>query len=439
MKKVLLLACFIYIVSINTNAQKISPYLYGQNFWLANGDENRQGYLHLLWPKVAESGVKIIRIGGNLYNHQFPDNSRLLGMVDSVKKIGAQPLVQVPYFYTKKQTVDLVNFLNTTNKRNVRFWSIGNEPSLEKEKIKIEETYIYLKTIATAIKSVDPSLKVFVYDECYLYDDYARICGGDLDMAGKTDKGAWLIDGISFHCYPNGEMNNRDQAIFSGPASIRSQVVKLMNIIDAGNKKYNRTGDARLLWALTETNITYLNPDRELSGFGNPSFLGGQYMAEMFGIGMEFGAFSIHQWCINETDQVSTDFGFIGSPADFKLRSSYYHMQMMNRYMTGEFVKTFSNYSYVKSIGTQNENEICVMLLNQDNLRDLEFELQFNKTDFSAKPLLINVPLNLDKKYSGTIPNQSTLILIFNKQGELQKQVSYSLKNNLKNQAPEIR
>ena len=112
---------------------------------------------------------------------------------------------------------------------------------------------------------------------------------------------------------------------------------------------------------------------------------------------------------------------------------------MMNHYMTGEFVKTFSNYSYVKTIGTQNENEICVMLLNQDNLRDLEFELQFNRTDFSAKPLLISVPLNLDKKYSGTLQNQSTLILIFNKQGELQKQVSYSLKNNLKNQAPEIR
>ncbi len=360
-------------------------------------------------------------------------------MVDSVKKIGALPLVQVPYLYTKKQTTDLVTFLNTSNKRDIKYWSIGNEPSLEKEKIKIEEAYIYLKTIANAIKSVDPALNVFIYDECYLFDDYARVCGGDLDMAGKTDKGAWLIDGISFHCYPNGEMTNREQAIFSGPASIHSQVVKLMNILETANKKHNRTGDAKLLWALTETNITYLNPDREISGFGNPSFLGGQYMAEMFGIGMEFNAFSIHQWCLNETDQVSTDFGFIGPPADFKFRSSYYHMQMMSRYLKGDFIKTYSNYSYVKSFATVTADEICVLLLNEDNTRDLEFELQFNKTDFSAKPLLINVPVNMDKKYTGALPNQSTLILIFNKNGELQKQISYSLKNNLKNQPPEIR
>jgi hypothetical protein len=439
MKKTILLFSFFALMAINGYSQQVSPFLFGQNYWLANGDENRQGYLHLLWPTIKESGVKMVRIGGNLYNHQFPDNKKLLGMIDSIKGIGVEPLLQVPYFYSTKQTVDLVTFLNISNKRNIRYWSIGNEPSLEHEKIKIEDTYKYLKTIASALKSVDPNLKIFVYDECYLTDDYARICGGDLDLTGKTEKGVWLVDGISFHSYPNGEMTNREQAIFNGPASIRNQVIKLLKYVDEANKKNNREGDAKLLWALTETNVTYMNPDRELSGFGNTSFLGGQFMAEMFGIGMEYGAFTVNQWCIHESDRVSSDFGYIGAPADFKLRSSYYHMKLMSQYLKGNFTKSSSNYSYVKTIATVSDTQIFVMLMNQDNLRDLDYDLQFNNIDITVKPLLVNVPVNLEKKYSGILPNQSTMILIFNRQGELQKQISYSLKNNLKNQPPEVK
>jgi hypothetical protein len=38
-------------------AQPISAYLYGQNHWLADGDEGRVGYIHNLWPQVKASGV----------------------------------------------------------------------------------------------------------------------------------------------------------------------------------------------------------------------------------------------------------------------------------------------------------------------------------------------------------------------------------------------
>jgi len=58
-------------------AQDISPWLIGQNHWLAHGDEGRTGYLHLLWPRVAESGVRLVRIGGNGYERSFPDRQRL--------------------------------------------------------------------------------------------------------------------------------------------------------------------------------------------------------------------------------------------------------------------------------------------------------------------------------------------------------------------------
>ena len=35
-------------------AQTVSPYLFGQNYWMEQGSEGgRPGYLHLLWPRVS--------------------------------------------------------------------------------------------------------------------------------------------------------------------------------------------------------------------------------------------------------------------------------------------------------------------------------------------------------------------------------------------------
>ena len=46
-------------------AQTVSPYLFGQNYWMEPGSEaGCPGYLRLLWPRVEESGVRLIRIGG---------------------------------------------------------------------------------------------------------------------------------------------------------------------------------------------------------------------------------------------------------------------------------------------------------------------------------------------------------------------------------------
>ena len=65
-------------------AQEISPLLFGQNHWLGQGDEGRTGYLHLLWPKVQEAGVKLVRIGGNSYNIRPPSRARWTASVSTV-------------------------------------------------------------------------------------------------------------------------------------------------------------------------------------------------------------------------------------------------------------------------------------------------------------------------------------------------------------------
>jgi hypothetical protein len=267
MKRIILFTIVIISLNIRLHAQEISPYLFGQNHWIATGDENgRIGYMDLLWPKVKESGVKSIRIGGNGYNHNLPERKRLTAMIDSIHKIGAEPILQVPQNFTAIQAMELVEYFNKVVNKKVQFWAIGNEPLLHKE-FTIDQIHDYIMRIAPAMKKVDPTIKIFVFDECELREEaYRALCGGRLDIAGLKENGAWLIDGFNFHRYPNGREFGRDNVVFSGPENILKQSILLTQIMDEADKKYNRTGDAKLMWGLTEVNVTYANPDREISG-----------------------------------------------------------------------------------------------------------------------------------------------------------------------------
>lgn len=109
MKRAIALTITVLGLTAVLKAQEISPYLFGQNHWIAEGDEgNRVGYLHLLWPKVQASGITMVRIGGNGYNRHLPERPRLTAMIDSIRRIGAEPILQVPRNFTAIQAMELV-------------------------------------------------------------------------------------------------------------------------------------------------------------------------------------------------------------------------------------------------------------------------------------------------------------------------------------------
>lgn len=439
MKRYLLLALGLSLLNSASKAQQISPWLFGQNHWMAQSDEgNRPGYINLMWPKVAESGIEMVRIGGNGYEKRFPNQERLSAMIDSIRKAGAEPLLQIPRTYSASQAAQVVRENKYTKGKGARFYTIGNEPLLN-QKNTIEEVYTYINRIAPAMKDVDPNIKIFIFDESSMMkEQYERVVDGDLDLTKKDAKGRYLIDGITFHSYPNGRDFNRDDVVFTGPYRIRKQTKELLEMIKKANQKNERTGDAQLLWGLTETNVTYMNPNREISGYGNPSFLGGQFIAEIYGIGLEYGAFTVDPWCISETDRVSSDFGYLGLPSEFFPRSSYYHTQMMAQNMKGKFLPSNSNNAYVKTIGTLSDSTICIMIMNENQTHDFEFDLILGQGGDSAKPLIIHTNLNLHKTISGTIPNQTTLMFVLSKTGEIKRRYTYGLSQNLKIQPPKL-
>jgi hypothetical protein len=420
-------------------AQTISPYLYGQNHWMADGDEGRVGHLDELWTKVKDSGVTIVRIGGAGYESHFPPRDKLNTMIDNIQSTGAEVLLQVPRHFTALQAQELVEYYTKTDKRRVKFWSVGNEPLLHDEQT-LPEVHTYLLRILNAMREVSADIKIFVFDEAALrIPAYTALIGGDMDITGLKKNGRWLIDGVTFHNYPNGKQFTRDDVIFAGPQKILGEIKTLKALMAQANAKHNRKGDEALLWGLTEVNVTWQNPDREISGYGNPSFLGGQFIAEIFGFGMEHGAYMVNPWCINETDRIITDFGYIGMPSEFYPRSSYYHMQMMSTHMKGAFVLNQDNQNYVKTIATTDKNTVALMVMNQHPAQNFDFDVSLNgKNADSEKPLLIAVSADISAHFSGNIPAQTTQILVFNKKGKLQKTVTYDLAHNLKEKPPTV-
>ena len=420
-------------------AQAVSPYLFGQNYWLEQGSEGgRPGYLQLLWPQVTASGVRLVRIGGNAYEHDFPEEKRLVAMIAAVRAAGAEPLLQVPSRSSAAEAAALVLRLNASPATRVRFWSIGNEPLLRKPDI-IQEVHGYLMRIAPAMKKADPTIAIFVFDECEMRAPaFEALCGGRLDITGQNPDGTWIVDGFTFHRYPFGKEFTRDDVVVRGAADIRKGATELVAMMARADQKHGRTGDARLKWGLTEANVTWANPDRRVEGFGNPSFLGGQFLAEVFGIGMELGAFTVAPWCISETDHAETDFGYLGLPPEFHPRSSYYHMQLMARHMGGSFVPSRTNDGKVKSIATRDGDGVAVMLLNQLQDRDLDYDLALSKDAASTKPLVVQVDAGLAVAVAGRLPRETTTLLRFDREGRPLQQYTYGRQHNVENQAPEV-
>ena len=60
---------------------------------------------------------------------------------------------------------------------------------------------------------------------------------------------------------------------YQSPAEQWVEALPLGNGI-IGAMVHGRTGKEELVWGLTETNVTYANPNREISGYGNPKFPG---------------------------------------------------------------------------------------------------------------------------------------------------------------------
>jgi hypothetical protein len=176
--------------------------------------------------------------------------------------------------------------------------------------------------------------------------------------------------------------------------------------------------------AVTEANVDYSNPAGDgVSGLGAESFIGGQFWAELIGIAMQKGVGFVTFWSAIE----GSELGYISGDGTTK-RPSYYHLQMMAQNFGGTSVAATDNQANVKTFGAADANTVAVMILNQDNASSFNYTVRLDTGTVSGtNALKVNVDAGIAVEYSGTIATESTIVLVFNTSGVIQKKIEYKL------------
>ena len=428
----------------------IPAHFFGINAWMPTriGNENKGGKLEQKWLEIENSGVKIMRYGGiavdRIQNDLNPNwtevKNQYLALVDSMRSRGIEPLLQVPYWggtYTPAQAAALVTFINgPPNSRAVKYWSIGNEPDLDKENYPykpVTTTKIanYTRSFSAAMKAVDSTIKIVGPDLTWgnptLLDPLTTCNGTGDDITGPIpNTSLYYVDIISFHAYQGfGGDQERDDVIEALAPSGGFQD-RLADLKTRLTGCHNRTGLNAILIAVTETNVGHQNTNdyesaSDIDGVDAKSFLGGQFWAEMLGVCMQHGVDFVTFWSVVEGDEL----GYIGHDSD-ALRPSYHHFKMMATNFRGSFVtSTDNNHDKVKTFAAKASDQVAVMILNQEQSTDLSYTVRLNTSAITTGTLKVNVDAAMTGEASGTIARQSTIVLIFDAGGALTKTIEY--------------
>lgn len=424
----------------------IPPHFFGINAWMPAkiGNDDKGGKLEEKWQEIKDSGVKIMRYGGIAVDRDAnPDltivRSQYLTLVDSMRSRGIEPVLQVPYWggtYSATQAAALVSFINgSPNSRGVKYWSIGNEPDLDKDNYPykpVTTTKIanYIRSFSAAMKAADPTIKILgpelTWGDPNLLDPLTTCNGTGDDITGTDPStGRYYIDIISFHAYHgmSGEQLRSEVVGKLAPSEGFQQRLGTLKTRLTGC--HNRTGANAILIAVTETNVGHQNTNdfessSDIGGVDAKSFLGGQFWADTLGVSMLHGVDFVTFWSVVEGDEL----GYIGHDTGAK-RPSYYHFQMMAKNFRGSVVTATDNRDNVKSFAAKDSDQVAVMLLNMEESTDLPYTVRLNTSAIATGTLKVNVNAAMTGETSGTIDRQSSIVLIFDAGGALRKKIEY--------------
>jgi hypothetical protein len=440
--RILTIALTLLTLTNKVTAQEISPMLFGHNSWMPDSTGKRflNGHVHKKWAEIQGSGAQSIRFGGISSDRDMPTNYQYTRMIDSIRNRGMEPIIQVSYWggrYTPEQAAELVKFINKTSGKNIKYWSIGNEPDHggSYKYTKADQVAPYIRAFSRAMKNVDPTIKI-VGPDCAWYNKQMipalTTPNGPHDITGKSPEGHFYVDIISFHEYPFTGQQTREQVIsnLTDKEKFEWKLTDLKSKLKNCDETHGRTGDNSLKMAITEANIGYHDPKNDgVSGLGTESFIGGQFWVEMMGLSIKHGVFSINFW------GVTNALGYLTK--ENGKRPTYHHFKMMAENFKGSYADAKTNLKDVKTFASKDGNQIAVIVMNQSASKNHKFSLKLNTSSIAgSNPLKINVDAGVESIYADEIGNQSTLLIVFDAAGNVIKKCEYSLEQHAKKDLP---
>jgi len=179
----------------------ISPLVYGSNYgpWLFVTLQMR--------PQAAAAKISFLRFpGGNWGDQNDLDEWQIDQFMALCKELGSEPSISVRLKGgTPEKAAELVRYVNITKGYHVRYWAIGNEPSLYGKDYDTVRYNKEWRQWAEAMRAVDPTIKL-IGPETHQFT--ANLSANPQDSAGRDwmieflKANGGLVDVVGIHRYP---------------------------------------------------------------------------------------------------------------------------------------------------------------------------------------------------------------------------------------------
>ncbi|MGC4069180.1 MAG: glycosyl hydrolase [Polyangiaceae bacterium] len=291
-------------VTVNGATPKpVSSLFFGQNYWSwvpSWGDPVAK-----VETKTKELKLRLLRAGGANNDKQSPIAFSLSEIDDFVafaKNVGAEPLLQIPLIKnisgteaTASDAADLVTYVNITKKYGIKYFSIGNEPDLYTEQSLRATTYdavaycTEFKSFATAMKAVDPSIKILGPELSWKYQS-----GANDWLTPFLNNCGDVTDAVAVHRYPLGPTACTEGAAFADVEKYKQLLTRLRAIMTA-------TGQADKPLMVTEANVTWDgDPTKSTMAASPGTFPAALWVADNIGASLEAEVDNVSYWSLSE-------------------------------------------------------------------------------------------------------------------------------------------
>jgi Glycosyl hydrolases family 39 len=346
-------------VDPGTDLGPISPYLFGSNYgpWVAIPFDMIQS--------AFNSDITILRFPagswGDQNNLQPFSIDTFMGILN---KINASAMINVRLENgTPQQAAQLVQYVNIGKKYNVRYWAIGNEPSLYAADSKSDYDTVQFnkdwRAFALAMKAVDPSIQL-IGPEIHQFTDQPdqnpKDSSGRDWMTEFLKANGDLVDIVSFHRYPFPQSNT---SLATTIDQLHQNLYQWDHIIIYLRNLIHQTTGRDLPIAVTEFNSDYTKVAGEEAS--PDSYYNAIWTADVLGRLMRNKVFMADQWMLTSESGDADGWGLIG---DGELRPSYYVYQMYHKFGNELIYSSSSNSDLSIYAAKRADGSITTMVIN---------------------------------------------------------------------------
>ena len=315
---------------------------------------------------AADSGITFLRWpGGSWGDHNDIRPSYVDNYIAVARNImAAEPSITVRMAgSTPAQAAQLVTYTNTGKRYGVRYWSIGNEPSLFYQEFANWNPARYAnewREFALAMRAVDPTIILTGPDIHQFVGDPVPVPQEDQArdyLAAFLKTNADLVDIVTVHRYPFPVDFRCQTCPYPSKAMLRDNTPEWDRIIPNLHKFIREATGADKRVGLTEFNSHTSNA---AGGKTSPdSFYNGIWLADVLGRLIKQRPEIITYWMLKSR---TAGHGLMDS---YNLRPSYYVYQMYRRF-GNQLVFSFSPAQYVSLLAAkQPDGGLTLMLINR--------------------------------------------------------------------------